>query len=105
MAHFLAALCVPHHTQNFHVPVDLIFQRVEIRVLLSSLDFDLALLLMCLSIKFPHGFGGILSDAELCSELFFLIFQELNFLFALIHHSLLTTEFLFWFLVIALFLL
>ena len=105
MAHFLAALCVPHHTQNFHVPVDLIFQRVEIRVLLSPLDFDLALLLVCLSIEFPHGFGGILSNAELSSELFFFIFQELNFLFALIHHSLLTTEFLFWFLVITLFLL
>jgi hypothetical protein len=74
-------------------------------VLLSSLDFDLALLLVCLSIEFPHGFGRILGDAELSSELFFLIFQELNFLFALIHHSLLATEFLFWFLVIVLFLL
>lgn len=98
MANFFATLCVSDQTQYFHVSVDFLIHGLKVGKLLSLFDLNFSLLLMGFSIKFTHGFSGILCYTQLSRELLFLLFENLHFLLTFLLNSLLTGHSLLWFL-------
>jgi hypothetical protein len=102
MTNFFATLCVSDQTQYFHVSIDFLIHRLKVGKLLSLFHFNFSLLLMGFSIKFTHGFCGILCHTQLSRKLLFLLFQNLHFLLTFLLNSLFSGHSLLWFLLILL---
>ena len=71
----------PDHIEDLLISFQLLLEGRKIGVLLSSLDFVLFLLTMCLFVKSANWFGGRLSCCQILANCFLRLPESINFEF------------------------